>query len=119
MRVTYFELFEIIGDSMHLDDFVCLAFTLFKADFPQVEIVPEDRYYEHMSYDMLTTLRVLNTFSGDNQTLLPEFKTYIMLVIKKKCENAQIGSIRCESRKVADCFLDVIDKIISGEWLWK
>ena len=42
-----------------------------------------------------------------------------MLVIKKKCENAQIGSIRCESRKVADRFLDVIDKIISGEWLWK
>jgi hypothetical protein len=121
MRVTNFQLYEIIGASMHLEDFVGPALTLFKADHPQVEIVPEKdhKYRENTSYDMLAALRVLNTFSGDSQTLLPEFTKYMILVIKKQCENAQVGSIRYESREVATRFLDVIDKIISGEWLWK
>ncbi len=120
MRVTHFQVYEIIGSDMHMDDIVDCAFTLFKADNPQIEIadVPKD-HEDKLSSDMHSALKVLNAFSGDNIKYLPDFRKYMILVNAKICERAQMGSIRYHSQQVMERLVQIIDKIISGEWTWK
>jgi hypothetical protein len=115
MRVTNFQLYEIIGADTVLNDFVTRALSLYQSDNPSFTAPGKNKIY---CRDMKCAVYVLDLFSGDRLEQLPDFQRYLKLVVKKMRSNAQAGSNRDDGARTAERFMGVMDKIIGGEWTW-
>ncbi len=118
MRLTNYQLVEIIGNGHNMDDFVERSLSLFMDDDPTFDL-PKGKYKPYSFYDYARAQKVLNIFSGDKLEKLSEFRKYFLLMLDQMRNQAQRGSVRYDGAITADKFVMIIDKIISGEWTWK
>lgn len=118
MRVTFFQIYEIIGEKDGtMRDIIERALALYKNDHKDLKIFEENDEDYHLPSEMKSTKKILNTFSS-SLLELEKFKGYLELVMKKYIERFHIGSYGYESYENTKKMILIIDKIISGEWIW-